>query len=386
MSIKSMDDLYVAHTYGRFPITLVKGKGCMLYDNQGKAYIDMTSGIGVNSLGHQHPLWKEAIVTQLNQLTHVSNLYYTQPCAQLAGKLCKRSHFKKVLYQNSGAEANEAAIKAARKYSFDKYGDNRNEIITLVNSFHGRTLTTLSATGQDHFHQFFYPFTEGFKYVEANHFDALINSINESTCAIMVEMIQGEGGVLPLNYDYVQQVAQLCKDKDILLVVDEVQTGIGRCGSLFAFEQFDIQPDIVTLAKGLGGGLPIGAVLFNELTENVFQPGNHGSTFGGNPIACAGANVVLDILTDDFMNDVKIKGEYIKERLLKMNHVKAVNGLGLMRGVVLDGKVASDVVKACMEKGLLVLTAKDKVRLLPPLVISMDELKQAMDILEAVLA
>ena len=386
MSVKMIDDMYVAHTYGRFPITLVKGEGCTLYDEQGKAYIDMTSGIGVNSLGHQHPAWMEAIKAQLNELAHVSNLYYTKPCAELAQTLCQRSHFKKVLFQNSGAEANEAAIKAARKYSYDKYGLNRNEIITLKNSFHGRTLTTLSATGQDHFHQFFYPFTEGFQYVEANHIEALQNCITNQTCAIMMEMIQGEGGVLPLEYEYVQQLAKICKEKDILMIVDEVQTGIGRCGTLFAYEQFDIQPDIVTLAKGLGGGLPIGAVLFNENTEEVFTPGTHGSTFGGNPIACAGANAVLAQMDDNFLAAVKAKGEYIKERILKMNHVQKVNGLGLMRGIVLDGIAVGDVVKACMEQGLLVLTAKDKLRLLPPLTISMEELAKAMDILESILA
>lgn len=386
MSVKMMDDMYVAHTYGRFPITLVKGEGCKLFDEEGKAYIDMTSGIGVNSLGHQHPAWKEAVVAQLNELIHVSNLYYTKPCAELAKTLCTRSSFKKVLFQNSGAEANEAAIKAARKYSYDKYGLNRHEIVTLVNSFHGRTVTTLAATGQDHFHDYFYPFTQGFKYAIANDEEDLLAKVNASTCAIMIEMIQGEGGVLPLEKAYVQKLAQLCKEKDILLIVDEVQTGIGRCGSLFAYEQFDIQPDIVTLAKGLGGGLPIGAVMFNEHTEAVFAPGNHGTTYGGNPVACAGANAVLTQMNDDFLAAVVQKGAYVKERLEQMNHVQKVNGLGLMRGVVLDGIDVKTVVSACMEKGLLVLTAKDKLRLLPPLTITMEELKEAMDILENVLA
>lgn len=386
MSVKMNDDHYVAHTYGRFPITLVKGEGCKLFDENGKAYIDLTSGIGVNSLGHQHPLWKEKVLEQMDQLTHVSNLYYTKPCVDLAKTLCERSHFTKVLFQNSGAEANEAAIKAARKYSYDHYGLTRNEIITLKNSFHGRTITTLSATGQDHFHEFFHPFTGGFKYVEANNFTDLLAKVSPLTCAVMIEMIQGEGGVIPLDYDYVQKVARLCRESDILLIVDEVQTGIGRCGSLFAFEQYDIEPDIVSLAKGLGGGLPIGAVLFNKRTENTFTPGTHGSTFGGNLVACAGANAVLSLIDDAFLQAVKEKGEYVKMRLSKMNHVKAVNGLGLMRGVVLDGIDVKDVVDSCMDKGLLVLTAKDKLRLLPPLTISMEELQAAMDIIEEVLA
>lgn len=386
MSIQVKDEMYVAHTYGRFPITLVKGQGCKLYDDEGKEYIDLTSGIGVNSLGHQHPKWVAAIQEQLDQLAHVSNLYYTKPCAELAEALCNCSSFKKVLFQNSGAEANEAAIKAARKYSYDHYGLTRNEIITLENSFHGRTITTLSATGQEHFHEFFHPFTGGFKYAKANDFNDLLSKISPKTCAVMIEMIQGEGGVLPLDYDYVQKLARLCRESDILLIVDEVQTGMGRCGTMFAFEQYDIQPDIVTLAKGLGGGLPIGAVLFNHRSQNVLQPGNHGSTFGGNPIACAGANAVVKELNDEFLQEVKTKGEYIKERISKMNHVKAVNGLGLMRGVVLEDLKVNDVIKACMEKGLLVLSAKDKLRLLPPLTISMEELKQAMDILEEVLA
>ena len=383
--IKVNDDAYIAHTYGRFDVVLTHGKGALLYDENDKEYIDMTAGIGVNSLGFGHEEWVKAVCEQATNLQHVSNLYYSKPDTQVAEKLCQMTHFSKMFFANSGAEANEGAIKIARKYASDKYGQKNYEILTLINSFHGRTITTLAATGQDHFHQHFDPFTPGFVYANANDIEDVKTKINKNTCAIMMELIQGEGGVLPLDKDFVKEVADICKQNDILLIIDEVQTGVGRCGSLYAYEQFDIQPDIVTTAKGLGNGLPIGGVLLNDKVKDVFGPGDHGTTFGGNPVACAGANVVLSHMNEALFNDVKRKGEYIKQRVLQMPHVVGVNGMGLMRGIALDGPAAKDVVCACMGKGLLLLTAKDKVRMLPPLIITDEQLKKACDILEEVL-
>ncbi|MEG0526993.1 MAG: aspartate aminotransferase family protein [Longicatena sp.] len=386
MSIKDIDTTYIAGTYARYDVVLTHGKNALVYDETGKEYIDCTAGIGVNSLGFANKEWVDAVCKQASELAHVSNLYYTTPGATLAKTLCEKSGMKRLFFANSGAEANEGAIKVARKYSYDKYQNDRFEIITLVNSFHGRTVTTLSATGQDHFHQYFDPFTPGFVHAIANDIMDMKAKVNEKTCAIMIELIQGEGGVLPLEKKYVKEVAKLCKERDILLIVDEVQTGIGRTGTLYAYEQFDISPDIVTSAKGLGNGLPIGAVLLNEKVEYVLGAGDHGTTFGGNPIVCAGASVVLKNMNQKMLDDIVEKGEYLKKRLLTMKHVVQVNGMGLMRGVVLENVAAKDVVVACIERGVLLLTAKDKLRFLPPLTITKTELKKALDILEDVLA
>ncbi|MEG2543990.1 MAG: aspartate aminotransferase family protein [Longicatena sp.] len=383
--IKEDDHQYIAPTYARFDVVLTHGKGARVFDENEKEYIDMGAGIGVNALGYANDEWVKAVSVQASALAHVSNLYYTKNDTLVAKKLCSLTHFKKMFFANSGAEANEGAIKVARKYSFDKYGTRRHEIITLINSFHGRSITTLSATGQDHFHQYFDPFTPGFKYAIANDIQDIKAKMNEKTCAIMIELIQGEGGVIPLDKKYVKELAKLCKQQDILLIVDEVQTGIGRTGSLYAYERYDIQPDIVTTAKGLGNGLPIGGVLLGDKVEMTLGAGDHGTTFGGNPIACAGANVVLSHMTEELFEDVIKKGEYIRMRLLAMKHIVKVDGMGLMLGATCESVSAKSVVLACVDAGLLLLTAKDKIRFLPPLTISMEELSQAMDILENVL-
>lgn len=385
MDVKQIDHRYIANTYARYPVVFTHGVGSKLYDESGKEYIDCSAGIGVNSLGYHHEAWIQAVCEQTSKLAHISNLYYTKADVEVAQTLCERTGMKKVFFANSGAEANEGAIKVARKYANDKYGDKRFEIITLINSFHGRTITTLSATGQEHFHQHFYPFTQGFVHSIANDIEDLKANINASTCAIMIELIQGEGGVLPLNKDYVKELFNICKEQDILCIVDEVQTGIGRTGSLFAYEQYEITPDIVTSAKGLGNGLPIGAVLLNEKVEHTLGYGDHGTTFGGNPIACAGAQVVLQQLNVELLKDVKSKGEYLKKRLLAMPHIEQVHGMGLMRGAKLTDIQAKDVVNACLKEGVLLLTAKDKLRFLPPLTITKQELKKALDILENIL-
>ena len=383
--VKENDAAYIAPTYARFDIVLSHGKGAVVYDENEKKYIDLTAGIGVNSLGYANDEWVKAVCEQVQTLPHVSNLYYSKPDSDVAKMLCEMTGFQKMFFANSGAESNEGAIKVARKYASDRYGEARNEIITLVNSFHGRTVTTLSATGQDHFHHHFGPFTPGFVYAAANDLEDMKRKMNEHTCAVMMELIQGEGGVLPLDQEYVKQVEALCKERDILLIIDEVQTGVGRTGALYTYQQYGIQPDIITTAKGLGNGLPIGGVLLGEKVVDVLGPGDHGTTFGGNPIACAGACVVLSHMNDELFASVLRKGDYIKERVLAMPHVTAVNGMGLMRGIVLDGISAKDVVIACMKKGLLLLTAKDKLRMLPPLVITEEQLTDAMDILEDVL-
>lgn len=386
LDTKELDKQYIASTYGRYNVEFVSGKGVYLYDEHHQAYLDLTSGIGVNSLGYANDKWVEAINNQASQLAHISNLYYSKPQVEVAKYLCEHTHFKKMIFSNSGAEANEAAIKVARKYSSDRYHENRNEIITLVNSFHGRTITTLSATGQDHFHQHFDPFTPGFKYVEANNIQDLLQKVNGNTCAIMIECIQGEGGVIPLDQEFVHVIENICEYQDILLIVDEVQSGIGRCGSLFAYEKFKIKPNIVTMAKGLGNGLPIGGILLDDKVKDVFKPGDHGSTFAGNLLACSGAKVVLDYLAENGYDTINELGEYLKMRLLNMPHIIKVNGLGLMRGAVLEkGYDAKKIVETCLNKGLLILTAKDKLRFLPPLIITKEELAKAMDILEEVL-
>lgn len=374
--IRAEDEAYVANTYGRFPLALVSGKNARCADPSGREYIDLTSGIGVNSLGFCDAGWAAAVSEQAAKLQHTSNLYYTEPCIDAARTLCARTGMKKVFFANSGAEANEGAIKAARKYSFDKYGEGRSKIVTLVNSFHGRTVTTLAATGQEVFHNYFYPFTEGFVHLPANDLAALRGGLDGTVCAVMVELVQGEGGVIPLDREYVRAAAELCASRDILLIVDEVQTGVGRTGTLFAFEQFGISPDLVTSAKGLGGGLPIGAVLFGEKTEYVLGAGDHATTFGGNPVVCAGVNHVLARVDDALLADVRRKGETLRAALAKMPHVRSVSGLGLMLGVELDEAVAAkEVLLRAMQEGVLVLTAKTRLRLLPPLTITDEELE-----------
>ncbi|WP_337928018.1 aspartate aminotransferase family protein [Anaerotignum lactatifermentans] len=382
---KQYDDEYIIHSYGRFPVLLTKGKGATVQDDTGKTYIDFTSGIGVNALGFCDDNWVQAVSAQLQSLQHTSNLYYTEPCIQAAKLLCEKSGMKKVFFGNSGAEANEGVIKAARKYSFLKYGASRNKIIALQNSFHGRTMAALSATGQDAYHNFFFPFVDGFSFAKANDFADILSKMTDDVCAVMLETVQGEGGVVPLDKEYVQAVAKACKEKDILLIVDEVQTGMGRTGSLFSYQQFGIQPDLVSCAKGLGGGLPIGAVLFGEKTETVFVPGDHGSTFGGNPVVCAGAVHILNTMDEAFLQDVQKKGAYLKEKIEKMPHVENVAGLGMMLGIQLDVE-AKPVINALLEAGLLVLSAKTKIRLLPPLTISQEELDKGLTILEQTLA
>ena len=378
---KQQDEAYIIHSYNRFPVLLTKGKGAAVQDDTGKAYIDFTSGIGVNALGFCDDGWIAAVTNQLNTLHHTSNLYYTEPCIRAAKLLCEKSGMQKVFFGNSGAEANEGVIKAARKYSFLKYGEGRSKILALVNSFHGRTMATLSATGQDVYHNYFFPFVDGFVFANANDTADTLAKMTEDVCAVMLETVQGEGGVVPLDRAYVQAVAAACKQKDILLIVDEVQTGIGRTGTFFSYEQFGIQPDLVSCAKGLGGGLPIGAVLFGEKTETVFGAGDHGSTFGGNPVVCAGAVHILETIDDAFLAEVQKKGAYLRGRIEAMPHVQSVAGLGMMLGIQLDVD-AKPVIHTLLEAGLLVLSAKTKIRLLPPLTISQDELDKGLSILE----
>ncbi len=384
MDTKGLDSQYVAKAYNRFDVVLTHGKGATLYDENDKKYIDFGAGIGVNAFGCADEKWINAVEEQLGKVQHTSNLYYTEPCARLAKLLCEKSGMKKVFFGNSGAEANEGAIKFARKYSFDKYGEGRSTIITLQNSFHGRTITTLAATGQDSFHTVFGPFTQGFKYCPANDIEALRNMTTDDVCAIMFECVQGEGGVNNLDMDFVKAAADIANEKDILLVVDEVQTGNGRTGRYFAYQNFGITPDIVTTAKGLGGGLPIGAVLFGEKLKDTVAPGTHGSTFGGNPVVAAGACSIVERIDDEFLEKVREKSEYIRSFLAKVNGVKSVTGMGLMLGVEIE-KNAAETAKECLAEGLLVLTAKTKIRLLPPLNISEEELTQGLNILKGVL-
>ena len=384
MSFLNMDNAFVANTYKRFPVELVSGKGSKVMDINGKEYVDMGSGIAVNTFGFADEVWMEAVKEQLGKLQHTSNLYYTEPCAKLAKLLCERTGMKKVFFGNSGAEANECAIKVARKYSAEKKGPDCYTIVTLLSSFHGRTLTTLAATGQDHFHQLFQPLTPGFVHVPANDMEALAKVVEEYNVAgIMMECIQGEGGVLPLTQEYLQFADKLCKEKDIPFIIDEVQTGNGRTGKLYAYMNFKISPDIVSTAKGLGGGLPLGACMMNEKMEHVLGFGDHGSTFGGNPVCCAGALSILERLDDSFLGRVKRRSGYIMSALYGAPGIESVTGLGLMIGVKTTAP-AGEVLKACMERGVLFLTAKDKVRLLPPLNISMDDLEYAIETLKAV--
>ena len=384
MNTKELDNQYVAHAYGRFDVALTKGQGSTLYDEDGKKYIDFGSGIGVTAFGINDPVWTKAVEEQLHRVQHTSNLYYTAPCAKLAQLLCEKSGMKKVFFGNSGAEANEGAIKFARKYSFDKYGAGRSTIITLVNSFHGRTITTLAATGQDSFHTVFDPFTPGFKYCPANDIEALQAAATDDVCAVLFECVQGEGGVNNLSPTFVSAIAKLAKEKDILIAVDEVQTGNGRTGTYFAYQQYGITPDIVTTAKGLGGGLPIGAVLFGEKLQDTMTPGSHGSTFGGNPVVAAGACSIVERIDDDFLSEVQRKSEKIRAALAKVKGVQSISGMGLMLGIETD-KPAGEVAKACLANGLLILTAKTKLRLLPALNISDAELDEGLEILKGVL-
>ena len=373
---------HVMHTYGRYPLVMEKGEGVCCTDETGKSYIDFGSGIGTNSLGYCDEKWADAVCAQVRSVQHTSNYYYTKIQADFAEKLCEITGYDKVFFGNSGAEANECAIKIARKYSFDKYGKGRNKIITLVNSFHGRTLTTLSATGQEVFHNYFFPFTEGFVYAEANNTDDLKNKLDDTVCAVMMEYIQGEGGVNALDKNFVDAVYQLCEEKDVLVITDEVQTGVGRTGKFLAGENFGKKADIVTLAKGLAGGLPVGACLTNEKCSGVLTAGTHGSTFGGNPVSCAGGLAVLQRVTSTgFLDEVTEKADYIRTELEKCLEVESVSGIGLMIGIKLKTKKAADVVKEALDKGLLLLTAKDKVRLLPPLTIEKAELEKGMKIL-----
>ena len=383
MNTKEKDLKYIMHTYGRYDVALKSGKGAVAYDENGKKYIDVSSGIGVNSLGYCNDGWVEAVTKQAGTIQHMSNYFYSEQASNLAEKLCNLTRLSKVCFGNSGAEANECAIKIARKYSFDKYGEGRNGIITLKNSFHGRTVTTLSATGQDVFHNYFFPFTEGFSYVEAGNMNALKNAVNKNTCAVMLELIQGEGGVNILDKDYVQSLVKFCNENDILVIVDEVQTGIGRTGKLFAFENYEILPDLVTVAKGLGGGLPIGLCMCGEKLKDVMSPSTHGTTFGANPVVCAGANYVLDTITaDGFLDEVNKKGAYIEDKVSKFENVKNVHRMGLMIGIELKSGNAHDIAVKCVENGLLIITAKDLLRMLPPLVITYDEIDEALKILE----
>ena len=384
MNTFELDSTYIANTYRRFPVEIVSGKGAVAYDANGKKYIDMGSGIATNTFGYADSEWVAAVTEQLNLYSHTSNLYYTSPCVKLAELLCSRTGMCRVFFGNSGAEANEGAIKAARKYSFDKYGEGRAKIVTLVNSFHGRTITTLAATGQDVFHTTFMPFTEGFCHVPANDLDAMLAAMTDDVCAVMIELVQGEGGVNALDKDYVTAVAKACEEKDILLICDEVQTGNGRTGTLYAFEQFGIQPDIISTAKGLGGGLPIGAVILGEKVKDTLSAGSHGSTFGGNPTCAAGAYNVISRLDDAFLAEVRAKSEYIFTKLEKMKGVQSVSGLGLMIGVKAD-KPTPEIIAEGIERGVLFLSAKDKLRLLPPLNITYAEIDEALAVLAQIL-
>lgn len=385
MSLMEEDRQYIANTYGRFPLEAASGKNATCVDGDGRAYIDFSSGIGVNSLGFCDDGWAAAVARQAATLQHISNLYYTAPMVKVAKVLCERTFADKVFFCNSGAEANEGMIKTARKYSFDKYGKGRHRILALENSFHGRTVTTLSATGQEVFHRSFDPFTDGFSFVEAGDAAALDRAADGETCGILLELIQGEGGVVPLDREFVAAAARICKERDILLMVDEVQTGIGRTGKLLCCEHYGITPDLVSLAKGLGGGLPLGAVLFGEKCAHTLGPGDHATTFGGNPVACAGAAEVLARIDDRLLAQVGEKGAYITKAVERMPHVVSVEGKGLMLGVTLEGVNSREAAAACLENGLIILTAKAKLRMLPPLTITYPEIDEGLKRLKEVL-
>ncbi len=376
------DKKFIANTYNRFPVEIVSGKGSVLTDANGKEYIDLGSGIGVTAFGINDTDWKNAVIKQINLVQHTSNLYYTEPCVKLAQMLCKKTGLSKVFFGNSGAEANECAIKIARKYAADKKGSDYNVIVTIENSFHGRTLTTLSATGQEHYHELFNPLTPGFMHTPANDIEALLKTVEENKVAgIMFECIQGEGGVLNLDAQFIKAIEKIAQKNDIIVIVDEVQTGNGRTGKMYSYMHYGINPDVVTTAKGLGGGLPIGAAILSSKVENVLGFGDHGSTYGGNPVACAAAVSVVERLNDELFCEVAEKGEFIRGQFENLSTVESVSGLGLMVGIK-TVKPASEVVKKCMEKGVLCLTAKDKVRLLPALNIEWETLKKAINIIK----
>ena len=386
MSIKEIDKSFVANTYARFDLEITSGKGSRVFDDNGKEYIDLSTGIAVNTFGIGDDEWKNAVIAQLDKFQHTSNLYYSAPCADLAKLLCEKTGAKKVFFGNSGAEANECAIKIARKWASDTKGEAEWNIITLKNSFHGRTVTTLKATGQDVFHKDFGPFPDGFLYAEANNADSVRELVkNNKCCAILMEPVQGEGGVMPLTKDFVKAVAEIARENDMLLMFDEVQTGNGRCGTLYAYEQFDVNPDVVTTAKGLGGGLPIGATLIFERVEGVLDAGSHGSTFGGNPIAAAGAVSVISRIDAKLLAGVKERSEYIFNTLDGADGVKSISGMGLMIGIETERDI-TEVLKECMEHGILPIKAKNKLRLLPALNIPMEDLKCAVEIIKEVCA
>lgn len=382
MNIKEIDKQYIANTYARFPLQLVEGKGSLVYDETGKEYIDLGTGIAVNAFGVADEEWKQAVIAQLDKIPHTSNLYYSEPCALLAQTLCKRTGMKKVFFSNSGAEANECAIKAARKYGEIKKGKEYYTIVTLKNSFHGRTITTLSATGQDVFHEHFTPMTAGFVHATANDIEEMKALVKErKCCAVFLELVQGEGGVTALDKEYVKAVERFAREEDLLFMVDEVQTGNGRTGALYAYMEYGVTPDVVTTAKGLGGGLPIGATMLGERAENLFTAGLNGSTFGGNPVACAGALNIMSRIDEKLLAGVKERSAYIVAELANAKGVKSVTGMGLMLGVECE-KDASQVIAGCIERGVLVIKAKHKVRLLPALNIPMAQLKKAIQILK----
>ena len=387
--IKQLDHQYVMQSYGRFDVAIDHGKGATLWDTEGKEYIDFTSGIGVCCLGYGDEEWAKSIYEQALKLGHISNLFYSEPYINAAQKLCQRTGMTNAFFANSGAESNEGMIKLARKYSFDRYGKGRGTVITLNKSFHGRTITTLAATGQDVFHNYFFPFTEGFRHADANDMDSLESVAGHDVCAVMMELVQGEGGVLPLNVDFVQKVAALCAERDWLLLIDEVQTGVGRTGSLFAFQQYGIQPDVVSFAKGIAGGLPFGGIMANEKCAGVFTPATHATTFGGNPIAAAAACTVLERLDDDMLAQVKEKGAYLREQIeaLALPCLGATRGIGLMIGIEVKGeKTNKELAAKLIENGLLCLTAGPGLRLLPPLTITKEEMDKGVAIMKQTLS
>ena len=386
--LQALDKQYMMQTYGRFPVAIDHGKGATLWDVEGKEYIDFTSGIGVSSVGYGNETWLAAVREQAAKLGHISNLFYSAPYIQLAQRLCQRSGMACAFFANGGGEANEGMIKLARKWSFDKYGKGRGTILTLNRSFHGRTITTLAATGQEVFHNYFFPFTEGFRYADANDLDSLEGVAGHDVCAVMVELVQGEGGVLPLDRDYVQKVAKLCAERDWLLLVDEVQTGIGRTGTLFAFQQYGLRPDVVSFAKGIAGGLPMSGILASGKCRDVFTPGTHATTFGGNPVCAAAALAVQDILTDELLEQVKEKGAYLRAGIeaLELSSLGTTRGLGLMIGVEVKEGTNKELAARLVEAGLLVLTAGPDLRFLPPLVITKEEMDKGLAIMKAALS
>ncbi len=387
-ALVELDHQYTMQTYGRFDIDIDRGRGATLYDLAGKEYIDFTSGIGVCSVGYANPKWVEAVSAQAARLGHISNLFYSRPYAELARTLCRRSGLAAAFFANSGAEANEGMIKLARKYSFDKYGKGRGTVITLRNSFHGRTITTLAATGQDVFHNYFFPFTDGFRHADAGSLDSVQAAAGHDVCAVMLELIQGEGGVLPMDRDFVHALAELCAERDWLLLVDEVQTGVGRTGTLFAFQQYEVEPDVVSFAKGIAGGLPFGGILAGQRCRDVLTPGTHATTFGGNPVCAAAAQAVLEILDEEALTLVAEKGDYLRARIegMGLDCLGATRGLGLMIGVEVRGGHTNRALAAkLMENGLLVLTAGQALRLLPPLTITKEEMDKGLAILEQTL-